>query len=122
MKQAFGLEPLRVSKQQAASSSHACGRMTHEPCGQVLIDVRNYCESCIGNFNPATPAHPAPPPRPSGKERVKGKGRAEGQAKPGPEAEGGGGGCVAGACAELIDPKMRQSTDFPDWLARPETR
>ncbi len=81
---------------------------------QVLIDVRNYCESSIGNFNPATPAQPATPARPAGK----GKGKAKADS----EGGGGGGGLREGACAELIDPKMRQSTDFPEWLSKPETR
>jgi predicted sulfurtransferase len=58
-------------------------------CKQVIIDVRNIYETTIGHFNP----------------QVRRAEAAEAAAAP-----------AAAAAAQLIDPKMRQSTDFPGWL------
>jgi predicted sulfurtransferase len=64
----------------------------------VVIDVRNHYEAVIGRFDGQQQEHKAP--------HEKGK-----------EEEG-----TAKETATYLDPRMRKSTDFPKWLARPETQ
>jgi predicted sulfurtransferase len=66
----------------------------------VVIDVRNHYEAVIGRFDGQDPKHKTPQEK--GKE-----GEQEGTAK---------------ETATYLDPRMRKSTDFPKWLARPETQ
>jgi predicted sulfurtransferase len=62
----------------------------------VVIDVRNHYEAAIGRFD--------------GQEHKVPKGKEK-------EEEG-----TAKETASYLDPRMRKSTDFPKWLARPETQ
>jgi predicted sulfurtransferase len=66
----------------------------------VVIDVRNHYEAVIGRFDGQDPKHKGSP----------GKGK-EGEEN-----------IVAKETATYLDPRMRKSTDFPKWLARPETQ
>jgi predicted sulfurtransferase len=65
----------------------------------VVIDVRNHYEAVIGRFDGQDPKYKTP------QEKVK------------EEEEG-----TAKETATYLDPRMRKSTDFPKWLAQPETQ
>jgi hypothetical protein len=66
---------------------------------QVIIDVRNVYETAIGHFNPKVTPHTSHlTPHTSHLTR---------SLKVSPGCSG---------AAQLVDPKMRQSTDFPGWL------
>ena len=74
----------------------------------VVIDVRNHYEAVIGRFDGQNQIAEKSK---SGEDDESSTSTSDGK-----QATGGGRG------ATYIDPMMRKSTDFPDWLAKPETK
>lgn len=83
----------------------------------VVIDVRNHYEALIGRFDGQNQFASDDGDEDDKNEKKNGEelesSTNEGE-KGRPTSRGGG--------ATYIDPMMRKSTDFPDWLAKPETK
>ena len=81
----------------------------------VVIDVRNHYEALIGRFDGQNQVASD-----GGDDHDKNK-KKKGEDEESSTNEGGKGPSRGGG-ATYIDPMMRKSTDFPDWLAKPETK
>ena len=81
----------------------------------VVIDVRNHYEALIGRFDGQNQVASD-----GGDDHDKNK-KKKGEDEESSTNEGERGPSRGGG-ATYIDPMMRKSTDFPDWLAKPETK
>jgi predicted sulfurtransferase len=84
----------------------------------VVIDVRNHYEAAIGRFDGQMLQLPEKPPPPNQPQVTCSSSTVAAQ----PDIPGDALSTGTPAGATFIDPKMRKSTDFPKWLAKPETK
>jgi predicted sulfurtransferase len=87
----------------------------------VVIDVRNHYEAILGRFDGQMMLKKKKTSTSDEKKSGESTGLTDEDksSNPADEAASVGGGCGG---AEYIDPKMRKSTDFKEWLAKEETK